>query len=194
MDRIDPVYIEANARRMHPDLYADVEPSPEVAALIKRYDLADARNEVTEFYLHRSTDMQWAISEYMNVTVSNYVEVPNPEYDPDSPAVYGNYTTKSERQIDTEATRIALAKHVQVARKLGYKVEKEYTDDHFTIIIKTPHSATIRIVADRKSMCEKKVVGQEWVPPSTVTTDGHYKDITEWDCEPVALTKIEVEV
>lgn len=166
---MDKVYVEACARRMHPDLDWPT-PSDEVKELMERYGKSDKYDALSEWFSHRNIPTPYGVAEYINVTVSHY------------------NTTTYKSEIDAQETRKVLARIVQTARKLGHDVTKEYADDYFKVIVTlNPVGCKVTYVANRESMCERKVVGKKYVPAT-------YVDEVEYNCERVALTALDVDV
>jgi hypothetical protein len=87
--------------------------------------------------------------------------------------------------VDVEATQRNLATWLMI---LGPGTVKDYSDDYFSLEKKFDDGFTVRITADRKSVCKAKVVGQKWQPGY----EGRMVDVVEYECEPIALSKIEV--
>lgn len=165
---MDKVYIEANARRMHPDLYADIPPSEAVKELIDRYRMSDEFALLSEWFAVRDIPLPWSARQSINVTVSNY----------DS--------TSNTMKIDTEATKKVLARIVQKARQLGYGIEKSYSDDYFHVKVIITEKLEVTYSANRQTVCKRIVVGKKLVPE-------RYEDVVEYDCERIALSAIEVD-
>ncbi len=67
-------------------------------------------------------------------------------------------------------------------------IEKEYTDEFLSVILRYNHGMTITLRAARSNVCEKRVVGTREVEridyenaPKKMVTE----DIVEWDCHPI---------
>ena len=148
---------------MHPDLFPAAALSEDAKDLMKRYNFKDQLEDLTRFYLTEGVDIPYGISTFVYVTKYN------------------------DSNIDVEKTQKELAKYMRILKNLGAEITKHYREDSFTIVGEFPSGLKIRIVANRESVCTKKVVGTEWVP----ATAGFSRDVVEWDCERVSFTKLE---
>jgi hypothetical protein len=108
---------------------------------------------------------------------------------------YGPYKSGEDPEIDIEATQTELAKVIQFARMKNYPVKKKYTDDSFIVtvtipsdIFDNPDGYGVQYYASRKAVCKPKVTKTVHVPAST------REEVVEWDCAPVAFTKIDAGV
>jgi hypothetical protein len=85
-----------------------------------------------------------------------------------------------------------LRKVTKFARKLGYKVEKDYSHD-FSLKVTIPEderknqpAITLSYFTDRETVCTKKVVGTTVVPARVIPEK--VEEVIEWDCQKIALT------
>jgi hypothetical protein len=107
----------------------------------------------------------------------------------DAQTVYvTEYLQGESHEVDIPTTEAKLKAAIKNARRRGFRVEKKYDDDDFTVTVYLEEKTEgnywgIRVVynASRKVVCEKKVVGQEVVPATT-------RDIVQWDCKKIAFT------
>jgi len=168
MSERERTYIEMCARDMHPDLYADVKEPREVKALRDRYNAVDQLRFLAKLY----TLPDWPQpspytfgSRHIFATVYDYT-LPKPH-------------------VDNSASLRELRKYTQLLKREGAKITKDYRDSAIDIKATFDNGLVIVVSADRGVICEKKVVGQEWVEPAK----GYYKEVVEWDCAPVSILK-----
>lgn len=164
-------YAEICARDMHPDLFAGIEESQEAKDLRERFGIADQIEDLRRLFLTDGFPIGYnpiGTASYINVTQYNYA----PEF-------------KDSSYVDAEATLRELRRVTQILRNAGAKIGKEFTDSSITVKATLKSGLTITVSANRGAVCERKVVGQEWVEP----VKGHYRDIVEWDCQPVSILK-----
>jgi len=140
--------------------------------------------------------IQWLISLFEAEGVELPYSVSSVEYITQyhpAPKLENGATDYSAPQvIDVEATQIILAKVAQHAARLGYKMEKEYTDKNYThkvILLEDPNShwddVTITYQASRESVCRKVVTGKKHVEKQII--EAHDEDITEWECDKISF-------
>jgi HSP20 family molecular chaperone IbpA len=106
---------------------------------------------------------------------------------------FGPYKYGEDPVIDIEATQTELAKVIQFARIKKYDVEKKYTEDSFTVSVTVPSETVeagykVQYYASRKAVCKPKVTKTVHVPAST------REEVVEWDCSPIAFTKLDAGV
>lgn len=167
----EKAHAEIITRDIHPDLFADVPEPERVKVLRKRYNYADQLEDLRRVMLTEGFDLPYtAVSTYFVATEHNYSQ----EFE-------------SRGYIDEKASLAKLRRMSAALRSLGAKIDKSYTNDYFYVYGTFPSGLKITLSVDRGAVCEKKVVGKEWVEPAT----GYYKEIVEWDCTPVSILKNE---
>lgn len=89
--------------------------------------------------------------------------------------------------IDPEATLDRLAAIADfVASSDGVEAEKKYdASGFFELVVDLGEATKVRYVADRESVCTKKVTGYKDVPEKI--TPARREEIVEWECDPVSL-------
>jgi len=162
-------YAELVARDIHPDLFEGVPESDDVKDLRKRYSWVDQLDDLRRVYLDDRFELGYSpLSTVISCTVHNWGN----EY-------------KDVGYVDAKASREKLMYRARALRSMGCKVTKEYSDSYYNIKGEFPSGLVITLSVNRQAVCEKKVVGQEWIPPQ----GGHMRDIVEWTCEPVSILK-----
>ena len=162
------LYARFFAARLHPDLFGDDD--PELERVARAVKLRDQTEEVTNFLIDHGDELEldpWfsPIDHWEIVTV----------YD-------------GSGEMDVPATQRRLARVVKVARSVGLRVEKEYSENHFLVRVLFPSGGKVTFMAKRDAVCERRVT-QEWVEP----IEGHFEERVSWDCEKVALTALDPE-
>ena len=93
--------------------------------------------------------------------------------------VYGEGMTVEEKNKD------AKKRTARFARMMG-KSHKEW-NDYALEILKRFGSHQLRVNVAREAICERKVIGTEFVPEYRVSA--HQKDIVEWVCEDPSILR-----
>ena len=162
-------YAEIVARDIHPDLFEGVPESNDVKDLRKRFHYADQLEDLRKVWLDDRFGLGYSpLSSAISCTVHT--------------------TTGSLRGtgwIDAKASRELLMRRARALRSMGCTITKEYSDSYYYIKGEFPSGLVVTLMVDRAAVCEKKVVGQEWVEPMK----GHYRDVVEWTCEPISILK-----
>ena len=162
-------YAEIVARDIHPDLFEGVPESNDVKDLSKRFHYADQLEDLRKVWLDDRFGLGYSpLSSAISCTVHT--------------------TTGSLRGtgwIDAKASRELLMRRARALRSMGCTIRKEYHDNYYYIKGEFPSGLVVTLMVDRAAVCEKKVVGQEWVEPMK----GHYRDVVEWTCEPISILK-----
>jgi len=86
-----------------------------------------------------------------------------------------SYDDETRAQSKTVLARMAKS----VKRHL--LVDKQYTGSTFELRLKPRKDSRVRLIfyTSRDTVCERKVVGTEYVPPM----EGYTREIVEWDCK-----------
>lgn len=103
-------------------------------------------------------------------------------YDDEIVNVDGNSVKRSAKQ--QIASTFRAIRHDPAIKE----VKKEYSSDTFYMRVYLTSGAYVQLMADRKTVCTRKVVGTETVeekdyskaPTITVT-----REIVEWECDPI---------
>lgn len=162
-------YAEIVARDIHPDLYEGVPESADVKNLRQRFDFADQLDDLRKVWLDDRFELSYSpLSTSMPCTVYDYAN-----------------GKKENDYIDVKASRDLLMKRARVLRSMGCTITKQYSDNYYDIKAEFPSGLVITLSVNRAVVCERKVVGQEWIEP----TQGRYRDIVEWTCEPISILK-----
>jgi len=120
-----------------------------------------------------------------HVSASNYgISVGCTAYKP-----WGTYDYENESNLDVETSQHNMAYVLKQLRAMGLRVEKNYTDYEFQMIVRPVRDSEYKVVfsISRQTVCKQVVTGKEYVPP----TEGHYREITEYECEKVSFSKLE---
>jgi hypothetical protein len=170
----EKVVAEVWARSMHPDLYADVPASEAAQELQKRYNYCDQLDDLARIYTHPDIDLPYSVGN-CSVSVTQYD--------------FGqkNGGTEQNGYIDEETTKRKMAAAMRALKSLGASIEKHYSDSSFSISATFESGLVFRVNTNRAVLCEKKVIDRIWVEPS----QGYYKEVVEWDCNPVSLMDVE---
>ena len=164
-------YAEIVAREIHPDLFEGVPESEDVKDLRKRFDYADQLEDLRRVWLDDRFGLGYSpLSSSISCTVRDYS---------------GATASKETGWIDVKASRELLMIRARALRSMGCTIRKEYNDNYYYIRGEFPSGLVVTLMVDRAAVCEKKVVGQEWVEPMK----GHYRDVVEWTCEPISILK-----
>jgi hypothetical protein len=162
-------YAEIVARDIHPDLFEGVPESDDVKDLRKRFDYADQLEDLRRVWLDDRFGLGYSpLSSSISCTVHNYD---------------GQFSGTG--YIDAKASRELLMRRARALRSMGCTIRKEYHDNYYYIKGEFPSGLVVTLMVDRAAVCEKKVVGQEWIEPMK----GHYRDVVEWTCEPISILK-----
>lgn len=164
-------YITMCARDMHPDLFEGVPQSEAEQEMRRRYSFADQLDDLRRVYLEmEALDLPYSVgAAHVHVTVRDYSR---PEL-------------KERDWIDIKETRRVLSRAARALMRLGASIEKKYDETAFEVEATFPSGLKFRCRADRAAVCRKKVVGREWVEP----VGGRWRDVVQWDCEPVSLLR-----
>jgi len=169
----------------------------------KRQELDEWNARMLEESNTKQLRMQWLVSLYEaeGVELPYYVSgtehitqhFPHPKkWDDEKQREVTDYS--APQVIDTVATKKILAKVLQHATKLGFKVEKKHTEDYYShVVILKPdttegqwddNSVTITYQASRKSVCQRVVTGTKRVEEQV--TPAHEENTYEWVCEKIS--------
>lgn len=155
-------YAEMVARDLHPDLYEGVKESDELQEMRKRYSYADQLDDLRRVYLDFGFELPWTVG-----------------------GTYFSCNVGWGKSLDREASLARLRECVQRAKNMGAKISKDFVNDNLVVKGEFPSGLKVTFSVDRGVVCEKRVVGQEWVAPA----QGYMKTNYEYDCQPVSILK-----
>jgi len=169
----EKVIAEIWARDTNPDLYAEIPESKEAQEVRRRYNWCDQLNDLARIYMHPDMQLPYGVgNRSVSATEHDYLQ--------------RNGGCEANGYVDEEATKKNLARMLRALKSLGAKIEKEYSDSTFSIKATFGSGLEFNVTTSRSAICEKKVVDRVWVEPSK----GHFREVVEWECEPVALMDI----
>jgi len=89
--------------------------------------------------------------------------------------------------LDPKATQIQFARVVKWARRKGWKVEKKYKDEEFTIrVTEIPEIRYMEFYSTRQVTCRKVQTGTKMVE----AVDAHEEPVYEYVCDKVAFLNV----